>query len=109
MSIQLPAPLARYFDESDPETSARAGELFAADATVVDEGRTHRGPVAIAAWKREAKAKYRYTAEPLSVRQEGAAMVVRARISGDFPGSPVDLDHVFVVSDGRIVSLEIRA
>lgn len=109
MSIPLPEPLARYFDEDDPDTSGHAGELFAADATVVDEGRTHRGPVAIAAWKREAKAKYRHTAEPLSVRQEGTTVVVRARISGTFPGSPVDLDHVFVVSEGRIVSLEIRA
>lgn len=109
MSIQLPELLSRYFDEGDPEASGCTGELFAADATVVDEGRTHRGSGAIAAWKREARAKYRYTAEPLSVWQEGAGTVVRARISGDFPGSPVELDHVFVVSGGRITSLEIHA
>lgn len=109
MNIQLPEPLASYFDQDDGEIPGRVDELFAADAIVVDEGRTYRGPAAIAAWKREAKAKYRYRVEPLSFSREGDTAVVRARVRGDFPGSPADLEHRFTLSQGRIASLEIRA
>jgi hypothetical protein len=34
--------------------------------------------------------------------------VVTARISGDFPASPVELDHIFELDADRITSLEIR-
>jgi hypothetical protein len=30
------------------------------------------------------------------------------KVSGDFPGSPINLEHIFEIEDGRIVSLEIR-
>ena len=44
---------------------------------------------------------------PLSSRQEGDALVVKARLTGNFPGSPVELNHRFLLADGRIKALEI--
>jgi hypothetical protein len=33
----------------------------------------------------------------------------RARPTGEFPGSPVELDHIFKLSNDKIASLEIRS
>jgi hypothetical protein len=76
---------------------------------VRDEGREHRGVAAIKAWHREANAKFRYVVEPLEASVTGPAVVVRARVSGDFPGSPIEPRFTFAVSDGRIASLEVTA
>ena len=38
----------------------------------------------------------------------GERATVRDEVAGAFPNSPLDLEHVFVVEGGRIVSLEIR-
>jgi hypothetical protein len=47
--------------------------------------------------------------QPLAGRhQRDGKTVVRARLSGNFPGSPLDLDHIFELHGDKIVSLEIR-
>jgi hypothetical protein len=35
-------------------------------------------------------------------------VVVTGEVSGDFPGSPIKLEHIFEIEGGRIASLEIR-
>ena len=72
-----------------------------------DEGRTYTGVAAIKAWRTAGKAKYTYTSEQLSVRQKDGRTVVTSRLTGNFPGSPVDLRFAFRLERGRIVSLEI--
>ena len=57
---------------------------------------------------KDAKAKYHHTVEPLAVSHGDGTTVVTVRVAGAFPNSPLDLEHVFVVEGGRIVSLEIR-
>jgi hypothetical protein len=49
-----------------------------------------------------------FTVEPLRVAQQGSSVRVRARVSGNFPGSPVELEHVFRLGGGKIESLEIH-
>jgi hypothetical protein len=34
-------------------------------------------------------------------------VTVRARLTGEFPGSPLELDHIFKLSGDKIASLEI--
>jgi hypothetical protein len=36
-------------------------------------------------------------------------VTVRARLTGEFPESPVELDHIFKLSNDKIVFLEIRS
>ena len=74
-----------------------------------DEGRTYSGMDAIKAWKAAASAEYAYTVEPFALDQKGSAQVVRARVTGSFPGSPVDLEYRFRLERGLIASLEITA
>jgi hypothetical protein len=105
-TLILPEPLAAYFaaDKQSPEALARC---FAAKATVKDEGQTYAGVDAIKAWKAAASAAYTYTVEPLALELKAGSQVVRSRVTGNFPGSPVDLQYHFRLECGLIGALEI--
>jgi hypothetical protein len=45
---------------------------------------------------------------PLDVADRDGKTVLKAQLTGDFPGSPVTLDFAFVLKDGKIASLQIR-
>lgn len=106
MLPDLPAPVAAYFhaDRLGPDAVARC---FTPDGTVKDEKSTHAGHDAIQKWKAAASAKYRYTSEPVSYVREGGRILVTARVTGDFPGSPVQLRYAFTLEGDRIAALEI--
>ncbi|WP_236626779.1 nuclear transport factor 2 family protein [Sphingomonas sp. MM-1] len=106
MPINLPRPIAAYFaaDRADGEAVARC---FTEDAVVQDEGRTHGGRPAIAAWKADASARYAYTSEPVAMDESDGRTVVTCHLAGDFPGSPVDLRFFFRLQGDKIASLEI--
>jgi hypothetical protein len=76
---------------------------------VKDEGQTYAGAEAIKAWKAAASAAYSYTVEPFALEQRGSSQVVRSRVTGNFPGSPVDLQYHFRLERGLIASLEVTA
>ncbi|GAA5235074.1 nuclear transport factor 2 family protein [Verticiella sediminum] len=107
MSLPLPAPISTYFEISNGADIARIVRCFTQDALVVDESRTYRGHDAIQSWQREAQRKFEYTVEPVSVSKKGDLLTVTASVVGNFPGSPVQLDHVFALSGDKISSLEI--
>lgn len=85
-----------------------ARECFAPDAIVRDEGKTIKGPAAIKAWRTETHHKYHHTVEPLAMSERDGKVVVTGKVAGDFPGSPLNLDHIFQLDADRIVSLEIQ-
>lgn len=107
MSLPLPEAVETYFDISNGGDISRVADCFCADAGVIDENRAHQGGDAIVAWQREAQQAFAYRVEPLAATREGERLTVKARVVGDFPGSPAELDHVFVLQEGRIRSLEI--
>lgn len=74
---------------------------------VSDEGRTHRAHDAIRAWSHEARSRFDYAVEPSGVTRDGERVTVNANVVGNFPGSAVQLEHVFELAEGRIGSLEI--
>jgi hypothetical protein len=106
--IHLPPPVADYFaaDTSDATVVARC---FSESAIVIDERREHRGRPAIARWRDEAATRYHYTSEPLVVDVLGPEVTVTTRVSGDFPGSPVELQYRFTLEGASIARLEITA
>ena len=106
MTLELPGPIAAYFaaDREDGEAVARC---FTEAAVVKDEGRTHRGRAAIQNWKEEASARYQYTCEPFACEQRDGTGVVTSRLTGTFPGSPVNLRFFFALQGDKIASLEI--
>lgn len=104
--LSLPEPIAAYFaaDERGADAVARC---FTNHGVVKDEGHTHAGRAAITAWKAAASAKYSYTTRPLRVEQEDGRHIVTGRVTGNFPGSPVELRFVFHIERGKIASLQI--
>ena len=104
--LKLPEPIAAYFN-ADKRRGEAIAHCFTTRAIVRDEGQTHCGPAAIRAWKIEASAKYSYTSEPFAVEQRDGRYIVRSRLTGNFPGSPVDFRFVFNLERGKIASLEI--
>ncbi|TFL11296.1 nuclear transport factor 2 family protein [Pusillimonas caeni] len=107
MSLSLPDPVSAYFDISNGSDITRLARCFTRDAVVVDEGRTYHGHDAIHLWQREARAKFEYIVEPVSASRDGDRLTVTANVVGNFPGSPVRLDHVFDLEADKIKSLRI--
>jgi hypothetical protein len=109
MSIQLPAPVERYVQIANSGTAEAASECFAPDATVYDEGHTYEGVAAIKDWMAATKKKYGHTVAPLEFAERGGQSVLKARLAGSFPGSPITVNFSFVLASGKIRSLEIRS
>jgi|SRR5262245_20271082 len=108
MSIKLPAPLESYFASENAHYTSAIEGCFATNATVRDEGRSIKGIAEIRAWRIETGDKYHHSVEPIAVSSRDGKVVVTGRVSGNFPGSPITLDHIFEIEGGKIVSLEIR-
>jgi len=106
MTLDLPKPIAAYFT-ADKEHSEAVAECFAENAVVTDEGHTYRGRAAIRQWKADASAKYQYTSEPFACERRDGRVVVTSRLTGNFPGSPLDLRFFFVLDGDQISALEI--
>ena len=106
MTLNLPAPIAAYFT-ADTQDAEAVVQCFTENAVVKDEGHAHRGRAAIRKWKADAAAKYQYTSELLSCEQKEGKVVVTSRLTGNFPGSPVNLRFFFALEGDKIASLEI--
>jgi hypothetical protein len=104
--LNLPEPIAAYF-EADMRDGDAVALCFTRDAVVKDEGQTHTGVAAIKAWKTAASARYSYTSVPFALENKDGRYVVSSRLTGNFPGSPVDLRFSFRLERGKIASLEI--
>lgn len=105
--LNAPEPLDLYFTLAADATLAELSTVFTEDAVVHDEARHHRGLMAIREWRVETMARTPFTARPLSVEPQDGVLMVPARVTGSFPGSPVTLTHRFTLRDGRIAGLEI--
>ena len=109
MAIDVPEPVAAYLAAEEAKDADALSRCFTEDGTVHDEGRDYRGRDSIRQWKQEVDTKYRYVLQTVNAQRHGDSVTVRARLTGTFPGSPVELDHVFKLSNDKIASLEIRS
>lgn len=107
MTHELPPSVQRYFAGKNAGDFAAALASFSETAVVADEARTYASKAAIRAWLEETSRKYRDKAEVKAVVADGDTMRVTALVSGNFPGSPAELQFRFVLDDGLISRLEI--
>lgn len=106
MNLDLPEPIAAYF-AADKLDSEAITQCFTTDAVVKDEGHNYIGLASIKQWKADTSAKYEYTCEPLHSELSDRMTVVTCCLTGNFPGSPLDLRFFFRLECSKIAYLEI--
>src|SRR5947209_6722171 len=109
MLLNVPPVVAEYLSAEHANDAGRLSLCFAENGVVHDEGQDRCGRKAIRQWKEDVHAKYRYVCEPLAASVQEDTVTVRARLTGDFPGSPVEVNQVFTLDGGKIISLEIHS
>jgi hypothetical protein len=107
MSTRLPPPLEAYFAAKTHNDIDAMLAPFDESAIVKDEGKEMRGLAAIREWMKETNRKYRYTVEVTGVTENATTTTVTCRLTGDFPGSPVDVNYAFAIKDAKIASVKI--
>jgi hypothetical protein len=107
-TAQLPAIIDAYLTARRHDDVDSALALFAPDATVTDEDKTHRGPAEIRDWLTTAATEYTYTIELIGTRRiDDDHWVATHHLEGNFPGGVVDLHFDFRMEDGKIQQLTI--
>jgi hypothetical protein len=108
MTIKLPAAVTAYLAADKAQDLDRLCQCFTNDAEVQDESRQYQGRDSIRSWKERTAAQHQYTLEPLDAAVTERNVKLRARLTGDFPGSPTELRYTFVLANGKIQSLAIH-
>jgi hypothetical protein len=107
VASNLPKPIALYMAAENSGDTNLFDQCFAENAVVSDENETHKGLTAIKKWKAETRKKYQHTVNPLNIKKESGKFIVTNRLTGNFPGSPIELDFAFTLQGDKILSLEI--
>ena len=105
-SLTLPEPIAAYF-VADTKGPDQVVQCFTPKAVVYDNDHIFTGPDAIRAWKKAADAKYTCTTEPFSLELIEGVHAVKARVAGNFKGSPLDMNFLFRLERGLIAKMEV--
>lgn len=106
-TLTLPETIAAYF--AAEHNVEALPHCFTAQAVMRDDGHIYTGINAIKAFMAEASVKYSATSVPFAIEREDGFEVVRANVTGNFPGSPIVLSYRFRLERGLIASLEITA
>ena len=78
--------ISRYFERDTDRDIDSIVNLFADDATVIDEGEERHGTAEIRAWQTGAASKYTYTTEITGTKALGPdRYLVTGRLTGNFP------------------------
>jgi|SRR5688572_23925722 len=106
-ATKLAQPIATYIAAANAQDTNAVTACFAEGAVVHDEKQDRQGIAAIRRWAEEVSEKYRSTVEVLDVAETGGTTVLTGRVSGHFPGSPIELRYAFTVKGEKIERLEI--
>lgn len=103
--MHLPKAVTDLVKAQDDFDSRAYANCFSETATVMDEGNTYKGRAEIENWIDKANQQYKTIMRPIDFSEtEG---ILKAEISGDFPGSPAILKYHFKFKDELIQSLKI--
>lgn len=107
MHTELPPVIAAFFQSTNTREFADFLSLFTDEAHVTDEANDYYG-AQIADWIDRATADAKPTADVTGITRDSDQFVVTAQVSGNFPGSPVQLRYYFTLRDSKIATLLIK-
>ena len=106
--MKLPPLVTDFVKAKNSRDSSAVVACFAEDAVVQDEGREMRGLLAVKEWSDKSFERFQYDIAPTGISVTGEKTVLTATVTGNFPGSPVSLDFIFVIKGDRIAALSIQ-
>ncbi|PZE63623.1 nuclear transport factor 2 family protein [Curtobacterium sp. MCBD17_021] len=107
---EIPAgPVKDFIDATNRHDADALLAVFAADASVTDDGTTYTGSAEIEQWIREHQIAPRITLGPTAYENgDGSAVQLTASADGDFPGGPLPFAFRFTLDAQSVQALEIR-
>ena len=105
--MKLPKVIADLIAAQDKYDSQAFAKNFSDDAIVHDEGKTYHGKTEIREWNEMTNSKYKTNYEPFEVTTNGDKIILTAKISGTFSGSPAIIKYHFEIKNNKITSLHI--
>jgi ketosteroid isomerase-like protein len=108
IASSLPVAVARFVEAANRCDASAAANCFTADASVHDENQDFDGRSAIRAWVAATGRKYRPAFTVMRASVNGDDVDLAVAVSGEFPGSPVTLDYLLRLRDGKISELTIE-
>ena len=103
--MNLPNVVTELIKAQNNFDSTAYAHCFTERAVVFDEGKTHNGRKEIEYWIEKANKEYQATMKPLEYSEN--EHILKAEISGTFPGSPITMTYHYEFEDGLIRSLKI--
>ncbi|WP_101909190.1 nuclear transport factor 2 family protein [Marasmitruncus massiliensis] len=107
MSTNLPKTIETYFRALNIYDSELLAECFTEDATFKDEGKEYQGPDAIKAHIIEINNNPKVETVVTNSVDLNGETIVTAIVSGNFDGSPIQLNFHFTLANQKITLLNI--
>ena len=105
--MNLPKVLDELVAAQNNFDSAAYANCFSETAVVFDEGKTHKGRKEIEHWIADANERYKSVMKPVGFEEKESESLLKAEVSGTFPGSPILMTYHLEMADELIQSLKI--
>jgi hypothetical protein len=105
--MNLPKVVADLVVAQNNFDSVAYAQCFSVTAVVFDEGKTHKGRKQIEQWIADANERYKAVMKPGGFEENGSGTLLKAEVSGTFPGSPIVMTYHLKIADELIQSLKI--
>lgn len=108
--MQIPAPIANFFQMKNEHNDAGLWSLFTDDAIVVDggEGKEMHGAEEIKKWIQKSISGLNLQTDIRDCKEEDGDYVVDAVITGDFKASPARFEYFIALENDKISSLRVE-
>ncbi|MCX2480560.1 nuclear transport factor 2 family protein [Pedobacter sp. MC2016-15] len=105
--MNLPKVVTELVKAQNNYNAKAYADCFSETALVFDEGHHHSGNAEIQKWIEHSNQNYQSLMKPVSYKDGENESVLKAEVSGTFPGSPAILSFHFTYQDDLIQSLKI--
>lgn len=105
--MNLPKVISNLVKAQNDFDRTGYADCFSETAVVFDEGKTHTGRKEIEHWIDDANKRYKAVMNPVGFEEKENESLLKAEVSGDFPGSPIVMTYHLQIADELIQSLTI--
>lgn len=105
--MNLPKVITDLVKAQNDFDSVSYAKCFSDTAVVFDEGKMYNGRKEIEHWIADSNERYKSVMKPVSYEENDTKSILKAEVSGNFPGSPIVLKFHFEIADGQIQHLKV--